>query len=72
MLTFIVIFLFLTAAIFDSVTLLQHKKTKVKVLYFSLLSVAFCVLLLYSLGIMAPSPAPLIAAVIDALFHRKG
>jgi len=72
MLTAIVLALFLLAPLIDGLTILKRTAKKVKIVYFSLMLVSFCVLMLYSLSIPVPSPAGAITDAIEAIFHLKG
>lgn len=72
MLTAIVILLFLPAMFLEHMTVLKQAEKKEKILYFSIMLVSFCVLILYSLKVSVPSPAGLIISTIDAIFKPQG
>lgn len=69
MLLSMVIFLYLCIVVFDFLPAARGGVKKENILYLSLLSVSFCVLVLYSLNISVPSPATPIEAIIKKLFH---
>ena len=68
MLSALVILLIAAVLGFDYRPMHRDLKPKEKFWYFTLLSVGFCVLLLYSLRINVPSPAKGITFVLDRLF----
>jgi hypothetical protein len=72
MLTAIVLFLFLLTTGFDCMTILQHEGKKGKVIYFSIMLISFCVLVLYSLDISVPSPSTAITSAFEAIFRLAG
>ncbi len=72
MLTAIVILTFLVVGAGDYRPMHKDMKPKEKFWYFALLSLGFCVLLLYSMRIDVPSPAKGITFILDKLFPGLG
>ena len=69
MLTTIVIFFYACVILFDFIPQKKGQSTKESVVYCVLLSVSFCVLMLYSLDIKVPGPSEPIRNVVGALFN---
>ncbi|PKM73424.1 MAG: hypothetical protein CVU91_05725 [Firmicutes bacterium HGW-Firmicutes-16] len=68
MLTTIVILLYICVVLFDFLPSKETRSTKERVIYCILLTVSFCVLILYSLDIKVPGPTEPIRNVIETLF----
>jgi protein-S-isoprenylcysteine O-methyltransferase Ste14 len=68
MLTTIVILLYVCVMLFDFLPSRKDRSKKESIVYFGILSVSFCVLLLYSFDIKVPGPSEPIRNVVETLF----
>lgn len=68
MLTAIVVFLYAGTVAFDFLPKLKGQPKKNKIVYCALIGISFIVLILYSLGIMVPSPAVPIKNLVKSIF----
>ncbi|HHY52585.1 MAG TPA: hypothetical protein GX499_04995 [Clostridiales bacterium] len=70
MLTAIVLVLYVSALLIDSLTVRkQMKLIREKVVYYVMMLISFALLILNSRYVSIPSPAQGIIKVLDALFH---
>ncbi len=69
MLMTIVIVLYVCVILFDFIPQKKSRSTKESIIYCVLLSVSFCVLILYSLDIKVPGPSEPIRHVVETLFN---
>ena len=70
MVTAIVVILYACVVVFDLVPLFKKGQKKEGWIYTVCFAVTFCVLILHTLGISVPSPAPLIEKTIRALLGQ--
>jgi len=68
MLATIVILLYVCVVLFDFIPSKKHRSKKESIVYCFLLSVSFCVLILYSFDIKVPGPSEPIRNVVEKLF----
>ena len=72
MLTVIVILLYVFVILFDSIPSKKDRTKKGSIVYWTILTISFCVLLLYSLDIRVPGPSEPIRHIIEKLFTPSG
>ncbi|MPM09260.1 hypothetical protein SDC9_55576 [bioreactor metagenome] len=72
MLTVIVLLLYTLVIVFDFVPTRKERKIKGNIVYWSILSISFCVLILYSLDIEVPSPSGPIRYIVEKIFIPLG
>jgi len=72
MLTAIVVLLYFFVILFDYAPTRRERTAKAIFVYWSFLSISFCVLILYSLDIKVPGPNEPIKYVVEKLFHPPG
>lgn len=72
MLTAIVVLLYFFVILFDFIPTRKEHTTQRNVVYWGMLSVSFCVLVLYSMDIKVPGPTEPIKFVVEKLFHPVG
>lgn len=72
MLPAIVFFLYFFVILFDFAPTRKSRTAKGTFVYWSMLTISFCVLFLYSLDIQVPGPTEPIKTIVEVLFHPAG
>lgn len=68
MLTFIVIFLFAGAVVFDFLPKLKDQPEKNKIVYLTFIGISFIVLILYCFDVVVPGPTEPIEDFVKSIF----